>query len=264
MHDKHKLRRFLWRTYARAVLVGRISLKGYLRYKFARDGAEVRLTALGRPIVVRKGTPDLQVAMSCLSGEFAMLARLFPRDYDGTIVDAGGYIGTAAMAFAEMYPNARVITIEPSPENLSLLRRNIAPYKNISVVEGVLAASSDTPLALKDRGTGAWGYSVVDIPEDENDENISLIATVPSFRICDLGVDPGIIGILKLDIEGAEKDLFENEAEALEQIPAVIAELHDRIVKGCTEAFMSFSRNRWIVPEKGEKFLSLSRMLRQQ
>ena len=40
-------------------------------------------------------------------------------------IDAGGYIGTTAILYAQLYPQAKIIVIEPMPENLEMIRKNI-------------------------------------------------------------------------------------------------------------------------------------------
>ena len=47
--------------------------------------------------------------------------------------------------------------------------------------------------------------------------------------------------------------------EDLDLIPAIVIELHDRIKEGCTELFFSFSKNRIIIKDNGEKYLSLKK-----
>ncbi len=76
------------------------------------------------PIWVRSATPDLRVAILNLTEEFECLGQLLPEDYSGLIVDGGGYIGTSALKFSEMYPDATVVTVEPSSEIMSILGRN--------------------------------------------------------------------------------------------------------------------------------------------
>jgi hypothetical protein len=66
------------------------------------------------------------------------------------------------------------------------------------------------------------------------------------------------IGILKLDIEGAELQIFQKAADILENIPVIFVELHERIAPGCNSAFYEFSRNREVRNIGGEKMLSLT------
>jgi hypothetical protein len=63
---------------------------------------------------------------------------------------------------------------------------------------------------------------------------------IAAISIPDLLLEAGTdsIDLLKLDIEGAEKELFENHACSgwLARTRAVIVELHDRFKPGCTAA----------------------------
>ena len=52
---------------------------------------------LGYEIVVRARTPDLD-AIESLMVEYTFLDDLLPSEFNGLIVDVGGYIGTAAIA----------------------------------------------------------------------------------------------------------------------------------------------------------------------
>lgn len=205
---------------------------------------------------MRARTRDLGVAVSCLGGEFEPLKGLLDTNFSGVIVDAGGYIGTAAIALSQLYPHAQVITIEPSRENIAVLKRNTARYPRIKSVHGALTGQKGAKLKLRNRQTGHWGYSVVESPGDR--PGAAVIEEVDSFTLSDLVPDAKNIGILKLDIEGAEKALFEGGDESLSAIPVIFAELHDRIAQGCSASFLEFSKNRKVMKCGGEKYLSLS------
>jgi len=92
---------------------------------FTVVGQQIRLQVklCRHKIVIRTGSPDLPVALSCLQGEFDELLNAVPTLRHPFIVDAGGYIGTAAIVFAEAYPDATVVSLEPSAENFALLQR---------------------------------------------------------------------------------------------------------------------------------------------
>ena len=76
-----------------------------------------------------------------------------------TIVDAGAYTGFSAIYFAEKYPAAKVLALEPDPSNFALLVRNARPYSNIVPLQQALW-SRDGSLELQDPGTGHWGFYV--------------------------------------------------------------------------------------------------------
>lgn len=232
-----------------------IGLGGYFRYMTTAGGKPVTVSIGDKTIVVRRRTPDLPVAISCLSGEFDILSRLFDRDYRGVVIDAGGYIGTAAIAFAEMYPKSTVVTIEPASANLQILKQNVNRYPNIRIVQGALVSRRNTNILLKDPGQGAWGLTVVSGRADFSGSE--LVERVEGYDLAGLGVDLDDVGILKLDIEGAEKDLFDHQRDRLSRITAIFAELHDRYVPGCSESFRECSKDRWILKSGGEKYLSI-------
>jgi FkbM family methyltransferase len=252
----------LSRTIARLLRVfshryKKLSYLDSIKLELAPNSYPVRVKVGSHHILIRKGTPDLDVAMSCLAeGEFDESLNFLPADFEGVIVDAGGYIGTSALALAELFPNAQVVTVEPSEENLAILKRNVKDVPRIRVIAGALVGSAEiSKVAVSDRGTGHWGHTVVRDPLDQ--ENPRFLNFATAFRLDQLGVDVSDIGFLKLDIEGGEYDLLVNDSEFCLQIPVIFVELHDRIVDGCSEAFFDFSRNRKVTQGSGEKFFSV-------
>ncbi|MEL7197552.1 MAG: FkbM family methyltransferase [Pseudomonadota bacterium] len=221
----------------------------------ARQGQHVQVNIYGRDVYVRKGTPDLLAAMSCFSGEFKDLRGKLPQAFDGVIVDAGGYIGTSAIAMRNLYPNAKLVVIEPSRENITVLRKNLAGFDNIEIVYGALVGKSIGTITLKNRGTGEWGFTAVHNPEDVSEA--TQLHETPAFTLSEVVEDIDTIGILKLDIEGGEADILRHDAATLKRIPLVFAELHDRIVEGCSDLFFDFSKDREVEQFGGEKFLSV-------
>lgn len=218
-----------------------------------REPIHVRIDGIS--LRVRLGTPDLGVALSCFGSEFAPLRYLLQRDFNGLIVDAGGYIGTAAIQFARMYPSARIVTVEPATANFDILARNVHRFPNIVPVKAALATTSSPAVPLNRRASGHWGYTLTNTGADGD----SAVESTPTVTLGELRRqhEDRPIGILKLDIEGGEQPLLEEAGEELRAVFAVFAELHDRIVPGCTDAFKRFSANRVVSNFGGEKYLSL-------
>jgi FkbM family methyltransferase len=143
------------------------------------------------------------------------------------IVDLGANAGYASVFFALRYPSARVIAVEPVPENARLVRKNVSRLERVDVVE---AAAWPRParLALVDPGKGFWGMRV---SEDAAGE----VAAVTIQDLLDrAGADR--IDILKIDIEGAEAELFSENTAWLGRVGVLVLELHDRFVPGCRAA----------------------------
>lgn len=165
-------------------LINIIGVSSYLKYYFTSKGKLVKISINRHLVTVRKGTPDLGVAVSCLDGEFDILKYLFPKDYDGIIIDAGGYIGTATIALKQLYPGARIFVIEPSSDNLRVLQENVSNLNNVEVIHGALVGTSEQSIQLKNRGTGEWGFTVIAEPTDS--PSASFLQETPAFRISDL------------------------------------------------------------------------------
>ena len=250
------MKNLLLSIYRQLRIISKIGLASYARYRFASKGTRIKIPVAGHEVVVRKGTPDLGVAISCLNGEFDVVKHLLPTDYSGTIVDAGGYIGTATLALKNIFPKSKVIVIEPSEDNLSVLKENLAETSGVEIVYGALVGTSEKTIQLNNRGTGEWGFTVVSAPKDN--PNSKPLHSTPAYRLSDLVTNGDKIGLLKLDIEGGELNLLENNMNSLQEIEVVFAELHDRIVPGCEQKYFEFSKDRILI-EEGGKHLSIKR-----
>jgi len=93
----------------------------------------------------------------------------------------------------------------------------------------------DTNLSIIDRQTGKWGFMV---KENNNGKikGLSLNTLLKDFTQVDL---------LKLDIEGAEKEVFLYNTSWLDKVETIIIELHSRINPGASEIFFSTIRSKW-------------------
>jgi FkbM family methyltransferase len=220
----------------------------------SKNGAEMVVEIQGEKILVRKGTPDLTVAIDSLTGELESLRFLLPADYSGLIVDAGGYIGTTAIALHRMYPKAEIVAIEPSSANLKILKNNVGSISSVSVIHGALVGTAGDAVTVFDPKEKEWGFttSTKHVGAKPN----SVLEVVPSITLGELFTIHGEIGILKLDIEGGEADVFKDVGTS-RMVFAVFVELHDRFVEGCSDSFWKFSTNRAVIKNGGEKFLSI-------
>ncbi|MEQ9569026.1 MAG: FkbM family methyltransferase [Longimicrobiales bacterium] len=217
----------------------------------------------GHRVVVRSGTPDVDVALASLRGEFQSLPSLVAGDFDGYVLDAGGYIGTAAMCFASFWPKATVVTLEPSRSNFDVLAANVAPYDNIVPLRKALGAADGASgsRTLRDRGTGEWGFTIVDSPDDAADAPGLEAVEVVGLEALQAELGIAHFDIVKLDIEGAERDLMEYDGLLLDRAPIVLVELHERIVAGTEATFKRWSHDRITLLTGGEKWLSIDRAL---
>jgi hypothetical protein len=149
----------LWPKESRELFAGRIRLSSRARsprrllLTVLNVRASITIKISGIPITVRTSTPDIEVAISCLTGEFDRLCEAIPALRHRLIIDAGGYIGTAAIAFARRYPNATIVTLEPNTANYDIMVKNTAAWPNIVTMNSALAPEPRVS-TLYNRGTG--------------------------------------------------------------------------------------------------------------
>jgi FkbM family methyltransferase len=152
------------------------------------------------------------------------------------IIDGGSNVGYASVYFANRFPEALVLAIEPDPDNFAMLQQNISQHENIRPMHGALW-HDESGVELKREASGGWSTST--IPSRNN-------GGIPSWRIEALlrQVPRSRVLILKLDIEGAERQVCDASPQTIRTAPCVIVEPHDydRVGRGClTPLFKAIS-----------------------
>ena len=226
-------------------------IRNSVRVRFADNSSLLRVRIRNCTIHVRPGTADFLTAETNLWREFEHLRPFSNRLSGMQVLDAGGYIGTSTLALRAVFPDLETTTVEPSSQNLALLRLNTKNMTNLRTIHGALA-SGDGEVEVFSRKNGEIGNTIIPSNSSEG-YSLGLKEVVQGYslsRIVDLH---GPIGVLKLDIEGAEKAVFEKSKEILATIPIIVCELHDRIEPGCTKALMTIIKEGDIVSWNGEK-----------
>jgi FkbM family methyltransferase len=136
------------------------------------------------------------------------------------VLDLGANIGLSALYFAKNWPRATIVGVEPDARNYALFKRNVAAQENIVPVCGAVASRRSHAHIINPHES-AWGYRT---ELDEGDSGglpaIPVTELLDQHRAC----EPFIC---KIDIEGAEQELFSANTEWIERFPIVIIELHD-------------------------------------
>ncbi len=175
-----------------------------------------------------------------------------------TIIDAGANIGLTSIYLASKYRQATIISLEPEEENFQLLVKNAAKYDNIIPVKaGVWNKKSF--LVIKDNGEGNNAFTVEEVAnENEN--------TIQAFSISDIIQQNNWqkIDLVKMDIEGSEKTIFENDVDSwLPVTKTLVIELHDRMMPGCSSAvFGTLAKYDFSKSKKGENIVFTNKALK--
>lgn len=175
----------------------------------------------GNHVMLRTGTSDLNVYDEVFrTGEYAV-----DIPEPKFVIDAGAHIGLASVYFARRWPKAKIVAIELERSNYALMMTNISPYPNII---GLYAGlwSHQTLLEVANPGAANWSFRATEG------------GTVRSVTIPEIMGMAGVerVDLLKLDIEGGEKEVLEHSEHWIDKVGCLVIETHDRYVPGCTQA----------------------------
>jgi FkbM family methyltransferase len=151
-------------------------------------------------------------------------AKRFEDDRPTLIVDCGANIGCSAIWFARRYPQARVVAIEPEAGNFAQLVHNARAYSTIEPVHAAVW-SSVTEVVIANPDADSWAFRTESAPQDPA-LRARTIPTVTLDGILARHPDAGRV-IVKIDVEGAETELFSTNTSWLERVDLLVVELHD-------------------------------------
>jgi FkbM family methyltransferase len=209
-------------------------LKTFIRVEVTGRG-KIYLRDYRFPFYLRYGTTDRNVFRE------VFLFKEYNFKVDGepsTIIDAGANIGLASIFFKTRFPKANIYAIEPDTANFKTLIQNLKPYNDIKAIQSAVW-SSDAYLKIKNKNENAWAFEVQESTAKEPD-------SFPAISIKTLMEQNAIerIDLLKLDIEGSEKEVFSSNYEYwLPRTKVIIIELHDWIKEGCSRSFFKTIAN---------------------
>jgi FkbM family methyltransferase len=222
--------------------------------------ATVQVPGFPRPLLIRRGGTDAYVFTDIY------VWQEYGYEFGGhpeVIVDAGAYTGLSTAFFAHRFPDAKIIAIEPGRESFDLLVQNTAAFPNVQPLRAALWTESGT-VSLSDPGDGAWGIRVTEStgsgPGPTSGSGPAAGADpVRAVTVADVMREFGLgtIDLLKVDIEGSEKELFAAPGDWIEHVDAICMELHDRFKPGCTRTFFGAVEDFAIELRRGEDVLVL-------
>lgn len=165
-----------------------------------------------------------------IQGQYNITFPIVPQ----TIIDGGANIGLAAIYFSHLFPKSSIIAVEPNNENFQQMIKNIQNFKNIHPIQGGIW-NNNQHLRIVNNNVDDNAFMVEEVPDyTEN--------SIPAFSIDHLMQinNWSYIDLLKLDIEGSEKEVFEkNYSTWLPKTKILIIELHDHMRPGASKALFA-------------------------
>lgn len=199
----------------------------FLKLFFSLKNVYLAVPGYAHPIVVRPYTSDIWVFKQIFVDED------FKGDFHKNpkaIIDAGANVGYTTVYFAKKYPGAKIIAIEPEDSNFEMLCKNTENYDQVQLMHSAIWYK-DCYIRIMNPEAGSWGFIIEEVSKNTQGafEAITFdhIIKESGFKRVD---------ILKIDIEGSEKEIFENNPSWISIIDVVCIELHDYHKKGCEKA----------------------------
>jgi FkbM family methyltransferase len=187
------------------------------------------------PVHLRLRTSDVSVyneVLLCRQYAFDLPFRV------QTIVDVGANIGMASLYYVQKYPDARIVAVEAEASNFAMLTRNVRPYPNILPIHAALW-EKDGEIATATPSFSESPFSKVGFVVN-GVEGVPVRAITMRTLMKETQIDS--IDLLKVDIEGAEKEVFQS-CDWMGSVRCLAIELHDRFKPGATVAVDSVTRD---------------------
>lgn len=145
------------------------------------------------------------------------------------VLDIGAHFGDSSLFYHALYPDARIIAVEPSPENFARLVKHVEKISNIIPVNAAVGLiDGEITLNLT---KSSLGHSVVSRGANSSSVKVSQL----SIESLKKKIDIEKVDLIKFDIEGGEFGLLNNPL-FLQSASAFIGELHFDIVSSFTES----------------------------
>ncbi|AWN35458.1 FkbM family methyltransferase [Methylobacterium radiodurans] len=241
-------------------------IKTYLSRKFIYKGIFDRVRVMveqGQPARVlecRSGISKISILEAFQRREFELPSASFEARAEAflqagrragrrpLIIDAGANVGVTALYFKLRYPDATIVAIEPQDENFALLQKNLDGLDGVHCLKAALHSSADQGLAIvQPAGLGNDAYRMQGTAPSAGNarDDARVVGTITTCTVAGIvGQFPGCFPfVLKVDIEGHEKEVFGGDTASINRFPVIFLEPHDWMLPGeqTSRTFAAFS-----------------------
>jgi len=194
---------------------------------------ELRIVS-GRKHIIKGGFKDtinglkLDIEDDPNGGVSKIIYREIEEDYNlgnltvkrgDVLVDVGAHVGIVSIYLAKRYPHARIIAVEPNPNNADRLERNLKAnhVSNVKLYRNAIAAEEKDITLCGNGATNSGGHSLYgDGAEKYLVHTITLEKLLKGVRK---------VKLLKMDCEGGEFEALRNP-KVLKKVERLRGEFH--------------------------------------
>jgi FkbM family methyltransferase len=187
----------------------------------------LRVKALeGRRLWVRPRTTDLTTLIETFDGAY----HLPPRGSDlrgaRTIWDLGSNAGFTIAHFAHLCPSARIVGVELDSGNAAMARANIQAWADRCAVIQAGVWVHDGTLQYHRQPGSEYAFRVSQ-SGDADAGRANASARALSLNTLLAGAPSGSVDYVKMDIEGAERQVLRENTEWAATVKAITVEIHE-------------------------------------
>jgi FkbM family methyltransferase len=182
----------------------------------------------GKEVFYRTSSSDMILIYEILLQSKYKSEYFFPNELNPKVIlDIGGNIGITAIYLACLFPDAKIYTFEPLPDNFEILKKNIQNYNNIEAFNfGLGSKNGSFKVYLSNDPENFGGISFYPDPVG-NKSNSFITCEVKNINKVLNTLRIQSIDLIKIDTEGAEYDiLMALQKKILKNTSWITGELH--------------------------------------
>jgi FkbM family methyltransferase len=181
-----------------------------------------------KEVFYRSSSSDMILIYEILLQSKYKSEYFFPNEINPKVIfDIGGNIGITSIYLSSIFPDAKIYTFEPIPDNFEILKKNIQNYNNIEVFNfGLGSKNGNFKVYLSNDPENFGGISFYPDPVG-NKSNASISCEVKNINEVINKLNIQSIDLIKIDTEGAEYDILMSLQEnILKKVTWITGELH--------------------------------------
>lgn len=213
--------KYIWEDHPILKICDKIKIHFITKHSISNELISLHPKTLKHPIKIRKNFTDKEVLFYVLQDQYHLPVSPIMMPANAVILDLGSNIGLTVAHFKNLFPDARVIGCEMNKGNYDIAMENTKHYDGVEIINTAIWIHNEG-INYNDNASND-SYSI-SIDDDKKDQNVH----VPSITIDRLISDNNITSInyLKMDIEGAETSILDENLEWLNIVEALGIEFH--------------------------------------
>lgn len=173
------------------------------------------------------------------------------------LIDAGANVGFATIYLSQKKAFDKIFCIEPSKFNFKILKKNTSSLNtvaNVTLLENALAARENESFHIENnfRDGKDWSLTTTQSVNGEV-KGVTINEIIKEYALEE-------ITLLKIDIEGAERFIFEESANLsfLDKTKIIVIEIHDEF-NIRQDIYKILKNNNFILIESGELTIAINK-----